>query len=196
MAKIPENSKDIELWLKLIRADEVGPVTFGRLLQRFGSVDRVLGASVNEMTKVEGIGFKTAERIAASRDKFDACAELELADKLGVWILHMEDPRYPAMLKQIYDPPPVLYVKGTLAREDTLGVAIVGWRGAASTARSRRRDLPICSRRPDSRSSRAWPAGSTPPLTAGPWPPRAGPLRCRVAACPASSRRRTPSSSI
>ncbi|MEN6578140.1 MAG: DNA-processing protein DprA [Phycisphaerales bacterium] len=128
MAQIPENSKDIELWLKLIRADEVGPVTFGRLLKRFGSVDAALGASVSGLTKVEGVGFKTAERIAASRDKFDARAELELAAKLGVWLLHMEDARYPAVLKQIYDPPPVLYVKGTLTRDDTLGVAIVGCR--------------------------------------------------------------------
>ena len=79
MVQIPENSSGIELWLKLIRAEEVGPVTFGRLLKRFGSVDAVLGASVSGLTKVEGIGYKTAERIAASRDKFDACAELELA---------------------------------------------------------------------------------------------------------------------
>lgn len=128
MAQTCENSEGIELWLKLIRADEVGPVTFGRLLTRFGSVDAALGASVGGLTKVEGIGSKTAERIAASRDKFDACAELELAAKLGVWLLHMGDPRYPAVLKQIYDPPPVLYIKGTLTREDTLGVAIVGCR--------------------------------------------------------------------
>ncbi len=128
MAQIPENSKDIGLWLKLIRADEVGPVTFGRLLKRFGSVDAALGTSVSGLTKVEGVGFKTAERIAASRDKFDACAELELAARLGVWLVHIEDPRYPAVLKQIYDPPPVLYVKGTLTRDDTLGVAIVGCR--------------------------------------------------------------------
>ncbi|MBP7050025.1 MAG: DNA-processing protein DprA [Phycisphaerae bacterium] len=128
MAQIPENSKDIELWLKLIRADEVGPVTFGRLLKRFGSVDAALGASVSELTKVEGVGSKTAERIAASRDQFNAREELELAARLGVWLLHMEDARYPRLLRQIYDPPPVLYVKGTLTREDTLGVAIVGCR--------------------------------------------------------------------
>ena len=128
MAQILENSKDIELWLKLIRAEEVGPVTFGRLLKRFGSVDAALGASVSELTKVEGVGFKTAERIAASRDQFDAREERELAAKLGVWLLHMEDARYPRLLRQIYDPPPVVYVKGTLTREDTLGVAIVGCR--------------------------------------------------------------------
>jgi len=128
MAQIPENSKDIENWLRLIRADEVGPVTFGKLLKRFGSVDAALGASVSQLMKVEGIGPMTAERIAASRDKFDSCAEVELAGKLGVWLVHMEDPQYPPVLKQIYDPPPVLYIKGTLSREHNLGVAIVGSR--------------------------------------------------------------------
>jgi DNA processing protein len=128
MVQVPENSRDIEQWLKLIRADEVGPVTFARLLKYFGSVDAALGASVGGLTKVEGIGSMTAERIAASRDKFDAHAELELAAKLGVWLVHIEDPRYPPVLKQIYDPPPVLYVKGTLCREDNLAVAIVGSR--------------------------------------------------------------------
>jgi DNA processing protein len=128
MAQVPENSRDIEKWLKLIRADEVGPVTFARLLKYFGSVDAALGASVAGLTKVEGIGSVTAERIVASRDKFDTAAELELAAKSGVWLLHIEDLRYPPVLKQIYDPPPVLYVKGTLCREDNLAVAIVGSR--------------------------------------------------------------------
>jgi DNA processing protein len=128
MVQVPENSRDVEKWLKLIRADEVGPVTFVRLLKYFGSVDAVLGAPVGRLMKVEGVGSATAERIAASRDKFDACAELELAAKLGVWLVHTEDPRYPPVLKQIYDPPPVLYVKGTLCRQDNLAVAIVGSR--------------------------------------------------------------------
>jgi DNA processing protein len=128
MAQVPENARDIEKWLKLIRAEEVGPVTFGKLLKCFGSVDAALGASVSGLMKVEGIGSRTAERIAASRDKFDTCAELELAGKLGVWIVHMEDPRYPPALKQIYDPPPLLYVKGTLDRADNLAIGIVGCR--------------------------------------------------------------------
>jgi len=128
MTHVPDNSPGIEQWLKLIRADGVGPVAFGRLLKRFGSVDAVLGASVSGLTQVEGIGFKTAERIASTRDKFDADAELELAEKLGIRLVHIEDPRYPALLKQIYDPPPVLYLKGTFGREDNLAIAIVGSR--------------------------------------------------------------------
>lgn len=128
MTGLPQNSPDIEKWLKLSAADGVGPVTFGKLLSYFGSPEKALGASVSELTKVEGIGSHTAQGIAASRDKANVAAELELAEKLGVWIVHLQDVRYPALLKQIYDPPPVLYVKGTLTESDNLGVAIVGAR--------------------------------------------------------------------
>jgi DNA processing protein len=128
LAVIQSNSPDIEKWLAIIRADSVGPVTFIRLIKYFGSAERILGASVSELTKVEGIGFKTAEQIAATRNKFDTSAELELAEKLGVWIINMEDKRYPPVLKQIYDPPPVLYIKGTLNRQDNLAISIVGTR--------------------------------------------------------------------
>ncbi len=128
MAEAQANSVDIEKWLKLIRADEVGPVTFAKLIKHFGSVDAALGASVSELSKIDGIGFKTAERIAASRDKFDVAGELKLAEKVGVWIINLDDERYPVVLKRIYDPPPVLYVKGTLTREDNLCISIVGTR--------------------------------------------------------------------
>jgi DNA processing protein len=126
MAK--EHSKDIEKWLKLIRADGIGPVIFTRLIKHFGTLDAVLGASESALTKIEGIGQKTAISIARTRDNFDAKAELELADKLGICIINLEDPRYPPQLKQIYDPPPVLYFKGTLTRRDNLAIAIVGSR--------------------------------------------------------------------
>ena len=125
------HSDGIEKWLKLIRADGVGPTTFARLIKRFGSVDRALGASVSEMVKVKNIGFSTAEKIVASRDKFDTKAELSLADKLGAWIINWDDHRYPTALKRIYDPPPVLYIKGTLSRKDNLSIAIVGSRNCS-----------------------------------------------------------------
>ncbi len=128
MAKTQQHSIDIEKWLKLIRADNVGPTTFGKLINDFGSVDRALGASVSELGKIDGVGFKTAEQIAATRNKFDTTAELELAEKLGVWIIHLDDKRYPPVLKQIYDPPPVLYIKGSLTRQDNLCISIVGSR--------------------------------------------------------------------
>ncbi len=128
MAKSQPNSSDIEKWLRLIRADSVGPTTFAKLIKHFGSADRALGASVSELAKINGVGYKTAERIATSRGKFDVSAELELTEKLGIWIINVDDKRYPPALKQIYDPPPVLYIKGSLTREDNLAISIVGSR--------------------------------------------------------------------
>jgi len=61
MAELQPNSVDIEKWLKLIRADEVGPVTFAKLIKHFGSVDAALGASVSELAKIDGIGLSTLE---------------------------------------------------------------------------------------------------------------------------------------
>ncbi len=128
MDAVERNSPGIEKWLKLIRAEQVGPATFSKLLGHFSSIDRTLGASVSQLANVEGIGLKTAQRIAKTRDEFDPVSELQLAEKLGVWIIHLEDERYPAALKTIYDPPPVLYIKGTLSRRDNLAIAIVGSR--------------------------------------------------------------------
>jgi DNA processing protein len=123
-----KNSVDIEKWLKLSNADGVGPATFNKLISHFSTIDYVLGASVSKLSKVDGIGFKTAERIALTRDKFNTSAELELANKLGVWLVTLADERYPPLLTMTYDPPPVLYVMGTLTPSDNLAISIVGSR--------------------------------------------------------------------
>jgi len=122
------HSADIEKWIALIRADGVGPKTFARLLKHFGSIEAVFEGSVAELTKVKGVGLRTAERMKASFGKFDVRKELAMAEKLGVDIIHCGDKTYPPALRAIYDAPPVLYVKGTLERSDSLGVAIVGSR--------------------------------------------------------------------
>jgi DNA processing protein len=123
-----QHSPQIALWLKLIRAEGIGPTLFKRLLDYFEDVEHIFTASVVELAKVDGIGNKTAESIVRTRDVFDVDSELALADKTGVWIIHLHDKRYPPALRAIYDPPPVLYVKGTLTRADNLAMAIVGSR--------------------------------------------------------------------
>lgn len=128
MSKKQAHSPDIEKWIRLIRADNVGATTFAKLINHFGTIDRALVASANELTRIDGIGPKSAEKITRSRNEFDTSAELRLADKLGVWIINLDDPRYPPTLKRIYDSPPVLYIKGTLTQADNLGIAIVGSR--------------------------------------------------------------------
>ena len=125
---ITTNSHDIANWIRLIRADGIGPKTFQRLLDKFHTVDTILGASAYELTKVDGIGNHTAEKIRRSIDNFNVDKELALAAKLDISVINMLDERYPPALKQIYDPPPVLYVKGDFTRSDSLAVAIVGCR--------------------------------------------------------------------
>ncbi|MEN6307006.1 MAG: DNA-processing protein DprA [Anaerohalosphaeraceae bacterium] len=122
------HSEGIEHYLRLTHAEGVGPVLFARLVKQFGSVENALETSVSEMTRVEGIGNATAEKIARSRGSYDAQKEIGLADKYSVVLIHWDDGRYPAALKSVYDPPPVLYVRGTLERSDALSVAIVGSR--------------------------------------------------------------------
>lgn len=128
MPQHPANSKDIEKWLSLIRADSIGPVTFKKLITHFGSIDYALSAPPAALAQITGIGSKTAQSIAKTRHNFNPKKELQLAEKLGVSIINLLDPRYPKPLKSIPDPPPVLYLKGSLTPADNLAVAIVGSR--------------------------------------------------------------------
>ncbi len=110
--------------------DGIGSIRLRRLLERFGSTEAVLAASASELAQVEGIGPGLVERITTVRQRFDAKAELELAEANGIWVITVDDESYPVLLKQIHDPPIVLYVRGTLMPEDRYAVAIVGSRTA------------------------------------------------------------------
>lgn len=107
---------------------EVGPVLFGRLIERFGSAQHALGASVAQLQEVEGIGPSIAEQIARGRDAVDVQQEVALAAKHNVRILCRDDEEYPAGLRHIPDAPICLYVRGRLEAEDAIAVAIVGAR--------------------------------------------------------------------
>ena len=121
----------IAKWLRLHLTNEVGAKTFAKLLKCLGGIDKALGATAGQLASVPGISPKTAEKIAANRDGVEVEAELDLADKLGVRIITLEDEAYPNLLSRIDDPPPLLYVKGTLLREDALAVALVGSRNCS-----------------------------------------------------------------
>ena len=77
---------------------------------------------------VRGIGEDTAEAIANWEKNVDLAAELKRCEEFGCHVVTQDDAEYPEMLRQIYDPPLVLYVKGTLTAADKNGVALVGSR--------------------------------------------------------------------
>lgn len=99
-----------------------------RLLERFGSVEGVLLAKESELREVEGIGNEVARQVASAMETISVEEEVERAASAGVTILHQEDPAYPESLREIYDPPLVLYVKGKIPEKWHRGVAVVGTR--------------------------------------------------------------------
>ena len=80
---------------------------------------------------VKGLGTATADKIVSSRSQLDVDKELKLVSKAGGTLLSWASPSYPVGLKNIYDPPPVLYIRGRLEPEDATAIAIVGTRRAS-----------------------------------------------------------------
>ena len=108
--------------------EHVGPVRVRQLLEHFGDAPAILRASKPQLLQVRGIGEDTAEAIAHWEKTTDLGAELKRIAEFGCGIVTQADPEYPELLRQIYDPPIVLYVKGELNARDKNSVAMVGSR--------------------------------------------------------------------
>jgi len=126
----PGRTDDLVDAVRLALVSGVGPRHRQDLVVRFGSPSAVLAASVAELQSVGGIGPKIAARIAAAREEIDAEGELALAAAHGIDVLTEADDAYPRPLRQIHDPPGVLFRRGTLTPQDELAIAIVGTRHA------------------------------------------------------------------
>ena len=117
-----------EALVALNMIEGVGPVRVRQLLEHFGEAPAILAASQHALTRVRGIGTDTAESIAKWEKNVDLSGELKRITDFGCHILIQSDEDYPELLKQIYDPPMVLYVKGSLSAKDKNAVAMVGSR--------------------------------------------------------------------
>ena len=98
-------------WVALNMTPGIGPRAAAKLLERFGSAEAVYGATRAELEKLRLIPEAVDSIIA--RDLFSrAEAEIETVRKLGADLLILDDGVYPELLREIYDPPITLYVKG------------------------------------------------------------------------------------
>ena len=104
--------EDYKYYIKLCAIPEIGAVSAMRLLKYFGSPQAALSASKSELMKVEKIGEKTANSIIANRDKIDVEKIRARMDAVGARYIHFNDPRYPALLRKIPDPPVGFYIIG------------------------------------------------------------------------------------
>lgn len=119
-----------EAYLALNLLPKIGPVRVRRLLEVFGSPERILTAKAKEILEVDGFGVELAETVAGWESRIDLARELRRIDEENLTLLTMEDDLYPKLLKRIYDPPIVLYVRGQLTARDHDALAIVGSRHA------------------------------------------------------------------
>ena len=131
-------------WLTLKSVSGVGSLLFNRLTTHFGSPGQVLEASREALVSVEGITPRLAREIARHRTPDWVFDDLERCRNKGIQIITQQDPKYPALLLETADPPPVLYCYGDMDGTDC-HIAVVGSRKATAygqtTAKSLSHDL-------------------------------------------------------
>ncbi len=110
------------------RVTGLGAITAKRMAERFGSLAAVFEASERDLLSVQGVGTEKAHQFFVDLKGARADDELERAVKKGVKLVTWADDGYPGLLKQIADPPLVLYVAGSVAALDAPAVALIGTR--------------------------------------------------------------------
>ena len=113
----------------------VGKTLCHRLVKAFGFPKNVFHASRKALMEVERVGDKVARQILDFDLEQGLKREYQLVERRHVRILTIEDPEYPFLLKSIYDPPPVIYYKGSFLDERSVPLAVVGTRKASSYGR-------------------------------------------------------------
>ena len=122
-------NEDIKYWVGFNLIPGIGKVKFTQLENYFGTLSHAWEASPAEL-KQAGLESKTANAIGDWRPKISLDDEMEKLNRYGIKALTCHDPDYPPRLKEIYDYPPLLYVRGSLIPEDEWCLAIVGTRRA------------------------------------------------------------------
>jgi DNA processing protein len=122
------NRKELSALLQLLSVPGIGPVRVRALVGHFRSTTAVLSAPVHALCQVEGIERTLAENIHQTDHATIAQQQMELAEKLQCRLLTFWDAEFPEILKKIYDPPVLLFVKGEMRADDETAIAIVGTR--------------------------------------------------------------------
>ncbi len=119
---------EIRDWIGLSLVPGVGPKRFVSLLNHFGSPRQVFSSGLRELKQIPDIGDMTAQNIKTFSSWEEAEKQSLRVGKDGIRFITLNCAEYPPGLKNIYDPPPYLFVKGEIKNEDSKALAIVGTR--------------------------------------------------------------------
>ncbi|MBV9297799.1 MAG: DNA-protecting protein DprA [Verrucomicrobia bacterium] len=117
-----------EAFIALNMVPSLGPVRLRRLLETFGSPERILSAKRNELQAVDGVNQAVIDSLVSWETLVDLEQELARIREFGATVLTLEEADYPTLLHEIHDPPTVLYVWGKLDPRDHHAIGVVGSR--------------------------------------------------------------------
>ena len=125
---------DTKYWVAFNRIPQLGTVRFRQMEQHFGSLEGAWSAREGAF-KAAGLDSRAVSEVIANRGSISPDDEMERLSKADVRAITWRDEEYPDRLKEIYDPPPVIYVKGGILPADWRSIAIVGTRRATPYGR-------------------------------------------------------------
>jgi len=118
---------DLKYWVALNNFNKFGPVRFKKLSKYFPDLESAFKASLSELIH-SGIENNIAEEFMAVRPEIVPDKLMEKLNNEAIKVVIIDDQAYPKLLKQIYDPPPLLYYRGNLSQQDEFALAVVGSR--------------------------------------------------------------------
>lgn len=122
---------ELYYWVALRQVCGVGNVIYKILINHFKSPEKIFNASVEELKNIEGINARAVGAITGFKPTDEVDREIDGILSKKINIITFNSPDYPENLKNIYDPPPFLYVKGSFVEGDKNSVAVVGSRNAS-----------------------------------------------------------------
>ena len=125
---------DIKYWVALSGIPHLGSARFRLLEAYFGSLEDAWNADLSRLREA-GLDSRTAQEVASARQGVDPDEEMEALAQAGVKAANWNSEDYPARLREIHDPPPVLYYLGELIPSDQFSIAVVGTRNPTAYGR-------------------------------------------------------------
>jgi DNA processing protein len=122
-------NSDIKYWVGFNNIPGIGRVRLSQLVSYFSGLEAAWNTSLAEI-KHAGLDGIALRAISQWRDKINPDEEIEKLQNAGVQVLTCNDASYPRRLKEIYDYPPLLYIRGSLLPDDEWCLAVVGTRRA------------------------------------------------------------------
>ncbi len=130
-----------EAMIALNMLKKVGSIAVHRLLEALETPENILAAGQQRLLSIPGIGPETAAAITGWETQIDLKRELSRCESFGCRVVTQLDAAYPESLRQLYDPPIALYIKGEIQERDAMSIAIVGSRMTSNYGRETARKL-------------------------------------------------------